>query len=202
MKRALMIGLVAMLMASPAMSQQFFVSGGISTTFDSEPMPEVALGVSLQHLDIEAGVAIESLGTLDVKYPTTDATYDEKSYWVVPFLLVSPKVELSERAVLLFPIGVSVAIGSYEYDQSWAYPVTDATLTERDTLRIIGLVGARLQYSFTDHWSVFGGASIDLVQWQKQTETHTHHAGSDDAEYKSLDWRSSGRVSLGVRYTF
>jgi hypothetical protein len=202
MKRALMIGLVAMLMASPAMSQQFFVSGGVSTTFDSEPMPEVALGVSLQHLDIEAGVAIESLGTLDAENLTNDAKYDEKSYWVVPFLLVSPKVELSERAVLLFPIGVSVSIGSYEYDQSWAYSATEITLTERDTLRITGLVGARLQYSFTDHWSVFGGASIDLVQWQKQTETQTYNAGSYDRENKSLDWLSSGRVNLGVRYTF
>lgn len=227
-KKGLLVLVLASLVAGGAFAQ-FFISGEVSTDFESVT-PSIGIGFGFEILDILAGFSV-GIGQTTVAYDTSDnrtgadkQNYTEASNTVGIYVGIAPKAT-HEKWTVSIPLLASIYFGEQNkrtFDDSDAqkdtsYSSYSSYPSAQPADPIFGFVfkaGGRAEYAFSEHWSIYTGFLWDVISWQQvknqefkrvyDEKTYTYSNGPEQLNNttESLDVFKSGSVQLGVKFKF
>ena len=204
MKRiVLFLSLLAV--GSIAFAQQFFIDGFVNTNFESVT-PNIGIGIGLNPVDIMAGVNF-SINEDQLEYgnPYSNSKRLEKRNSVGFYAGIAPKPVSIEKFTLSIPLLLQIRFGGITYERS-KVTVSQGDLKDSSRFGIDFLLGARVSYSLSTHWSIFSDFVFNVFEYTKWDNNYYLNAGSaTGAIYSRTEtasqWLNSGKVQVGVRFT-
>jgi hypothetical protein len=203
MKKIILIGLLTM--GSTIFAQQFFVDGLIASDFTSIT-PNIGVGVSLNKIDILAGVNFNitrDLWEYETDYSNNDRVINSNRFGV--YAGIAPKVAITEKVSLQFPILLEGGFEITEADFNNLDGGPTGSNNKYNSTYIGFDIGSLVNYSLNRHFDVFAGflfnafnlTTYKVDHWKSPSINETYFA-----EQKKIYFFESGLVELGVKYKF
>ena len=212
-KKGLLV-FVLVLVVSVAAFAQFFAGAGVYTNFSTGAWPSIEIGSSVPNLDLLLGfdlyIAAHSVDFFDNPRANYSLSINEFGFYAG----VAPKVTLTGNWSLSFPLLARLYFGAqkYHYDddnrttsninylEGYPYP-------GRNHFGFGFRAGGRASYGFSEHWSLYTGFLITVIERKKDTYGTWNGSSVSDGygKFYSINRMyvfSQGFVQLGVRYTF
>ncbi|MDR0636157.1 MAG: hypothetical protein LBF87_03670 [Treponema sp.] len=176
MKRiVLSLGLLAV--GSIAFAQQFFIDGFVNTNFESVT-PNIGIGIGLNPVDIMAGMNF-SINEDEFEYgiPYSNSEKLEKWNSVGVYAGIAPKPVSLEKFTLSIPLLLQIRFGGSTYERS-KITVSQDELKDSSRFGIDFLLGAKVSYLLSTHWSIFSGFVFNVFEYTKWDNNYYLNAGS------------------------
>jgi hypothetical protein len=189
--------------SSLTFAQQFFIDGYVATNFESVT-PNIGIGLGLKPIDIMAGVNFSiNEDKLEYGSPYSNSKKTEKWNSVGIYAGIAPKAVLTEKFTLSIPLLFQIRLGGTTYERT-RITVNAGDLEHVNRFGMDFLLGARVSYALSNHWSVFSGFVFNVVEYTKWDNDYYLNDGSATGETYSrtenaTHWLNSGKVQIGVR---
>lgn len=200
-KKVLLTAVLACLITAGAFAQ-FSIEAGVRGW--TEPVIGVEYG--FEKVDILAGfVFYYNNYEYDYEEPNKDGSYDYNTWRIGFYIGAAPKVSLSDKWTLSFPI-----MGEFSFDETSPYNFADKRINYSAGLEGFSLMfklGAKAKFAFNENWSIYTGFLINAVTYSKTEYSKWKGPTTDDGTeteytYSVINVFNAGRVLLGINFTF